>query len=142
MTDLEPGGPYSPERTAEVARVAAAAARFLNHATLDPSGHALRWPADMDAVLVSLASMAQRMPQLCGQLAGWLTAETAAGRTAVTYGTYKDRPGLAAEVAAAGLDVAAARFGEAAKALHAAQQVTAAISGATDGSEGEGRADG
>jgi hypothetical protein len=132
MTDLEPGGPYSPERTAEVARMMAGAVRYLNHATLDRPGEALSCPADLDRVIAHLETMAQRMPQLLGQAASWIRSETLANRTEVTYGKFKDRPALAADVATMALEAAAARFGEAARALEEAHQITSAISGIGD----------
>jgi hypothetical protein len=139
MTDLEPGGPYSPERTAEVANTAAKAIRYLNVATLDSPREAITCPQDLDRVVASLATLAQRMPQLLGQLARWQMAEAAATRTEVAYGKYEGRPELAAQEVRTHLDDATVRFDQAAKALKKAQQITSAI---TSGGSDEGQADG
>lgn len=129
MTGLEPGGPYSPERTIEVAELAAEAIRYLNTATLDAPRDAITCPQDLDRVIASLATMAQRMPQVLNQAASWLRAETVAGRTEVTCGKFGGRPALAGDMATMALDAAAARFKAAAASLRDAHQITSAISG-------------
>jgi hypothetical protein len=137
MTDLEPGGPYSPDRTAEVAAMMAEAVRYLNHATQGRAGReALHYPSHLDRVVASLATMAQRMPQLLEQMESWLRNETGASRTEVTYGQYAGRADLAYDVTASRMEVAAARFADAAKALEQAHQITSALSGVA-GDEGE-----
>lgn len=133
MTDLEPGGPYSPERTAEAAALMADAVRYLNHATLDRPKDALNYPADLDRVIAHLETMAQRMPQLLDQLQGWLRNETGACRTEITYGQYAGRADLAYEQTAIRLEQAAGQFAEAARALEQAHQITSAISGVDAG---------
>jgi hypothetical protein len=138
VTDLEPGGPYSPERTAEVAALPGEAIRHLNVATLDDPAGALGDPQNLDRVIASLAEMAQRAPQLLGQLRDWLNAAVRAGRTEITSGRFEHREMLAADVVAMALDEAAARFADAGRALAKAQEVTSAISG-VDGDDLEGR---
>lgn len=135
MTDLEPGGPYSPDATIEAANTAAKAIRYLNTATIDSPREAITCPQELDRVVASLATMAQRMPQLLGQLQGWLRNETGACRTEIAYGQYAGRADLAYDVTASRLDVAAARFADAAKALEQARQITSAISGVADSDE-------
>jgi hypothetical protein len=129
MTDLEPGGPYTPERTAEVAEMMPACARFLNHATLARDTDALEFPADLDRMLAFLATMAQRMPQLMEQSKAWLAAQVESGRTSITYGRYEGRERMAADMVSIHLDEAAGRFADAARALGEAHQITSAISG-------------
>lgn len=77
--DLNPDNPHSPERTAELAHVAAEAVRVLNHATM-PGRGGLAYPSDVCAVLSSLHELVRRIPQLCDQLGNWLAAENDAGR--------------------------------------------------------------
>lgn len=64
---------------ARLADQAAEAIRALNHAT---RGDGLEYPADVYDVVASLKLMEQRLPQLYGQLASFLTAENEAGRVA------------------------------------------------------------
>ena len=129
MIDLKPGGPYSPERTAEAAEGMAELARYLGHATRDRD--ALCYPNDLDRVVASVETMAHRMPQVMRQLQAWLRNETGACRTEVTYGQYAGRADLAYDTTAIRLETAAARFADAARALEQAHQVTSAI-GATE----------
>jgi len=78
----------SPENLRAAASTAAEAVRYLNHATLGgPNMIALEYPSDMDAVLVNLETLAQRLPQLLGQLGGWLVTECQAGRLQVASGS-------------------------------------------------------
>jgi hypothetical protein len=65
-----------PTTPAEWADRAAEAVRGLNHASR--GGYA--WPSDVDAVVGSLETLAQRMPQALGQASRWLARETEAGR--------------------------------------------------------------
>jgi hypothetical protein len=137
VTDLEPGGPYSPERTTEVAQMMADAVRYLNHATLSKDTGALEFPPDLDRMLAFLATMARRMPQLLEQCKGWLATQADLGRTEVTYGQYKGVPEIAAGIAATHFDAAAAKFADAARSLDHAHKITSAISGVD--SDGTGR---
>jgi hypothetical protein len=136
LSDLEPGGPYSPERTTEVARMAAEAIHYLNLATRDLSGDALREPAAVDRVLAELDSLAERLPQLLGQLGAWLAAECRAGRLRVAYGTWAHSSTeaqvavLAVSAIGQYLTEAAGHAGRTRQALHDARQITAAIAAA------------
>lgn len=68
------GQPQPPD----LADQAAESIRALNHLT--PEG--LVYPGDLYEVIASLKLMAQRLPQLFGQLTAWLELEYAAGRIA------------------------------------------------------------
>jgi hypothetical protein len=134
--ELRTDGPHSPEYTRQVASALAECVRVLNHATLSHEvGSALKYPSHVDYVLVELASMALRLPQLCEQIATWLAGQHAAGRIAVTYGTYEGRPGAAGMAAEAHLDDAKQAAGEMYEALNAARQLTSAMSAPYDPAE-------
>lgn len=81
--DLNPDTPHSPERTRQLADVAAEAVRTLNYATAPGKG-GLTYPGDAYSLLGSLDVLASRLPQLCEQVAAWLTSEQSAGRLAET----------------------------------------------------------
>jgi len=66
---------------AEVADEIAEAVRTLNYMTGAGGSVELEYPADLAQVLVNL-KIADRMPQLFGQMASWITAEHDAGRVA------------------------------------------------------------
>lgn len=69
------------DSAAALAGQAAEAIRSLNLETLPADGApALTHPADVDSVIAGLMIMAQRLPQLLGQLAAYLEREHAAGR--------------------------------------------------------------
>lgn len=76
--DLNPDTPHSPERTRQLADVAAEAIRTLNYATMIDRG-GLDYPGDAYELLGTLGQLAARLPQLCGQVSAWLDAEQAAG---------------------------------------------------------------
>lgn len=62
---------------------AAEAVRLLNYLTLPGDGYpGLRYPADAYDIIGGVKVMAQRLPQLLTQVAGWLEAEQKAGRIA------------------------------------------------------------
>ena len=72
------GEHISRPRPGELADQAAEAIRALNHVTPE----ALDYPGDLYEVIASLKLMAQRLPQLFGQMSAWLEHEHAAGRIA------------------------------------------------------------
>ena len=74
------GTPHDDDAITALAQITAEAIRALNHATFTHAG--LEQPATVNAVLGQLAAAAHRLPQLCGQLAGWLRQHHAAGRLA------------------------------------------------------------
>lgn len=76
--DLDPRAPHSPERTRQLADTAAEAVRALNYATLPGQG-GLTYPGDAYDLLAGLGTLAERLPQLCQQVARWLTDEQRAG---------------------------------------------------------------
>lgn len=76
--DLDPDAPHSPERTRQLADVAADAIRTLNYATMSDRG-GLEYPGDAYELLGALVQLTQRLPQLSGQVAAWLDSEQAAG---------------------------------------------------------------
>jgi hypothetical protein len=110
--------------------------RALNHVT---SRHeALEYPPDADRLIRNLAAAASRLPQLLGQVSGWLEAEQAAGRIKMaSVSQFRDAPGIAADVARQALEQAQAHARMLQQALDAAAAVTADMGGVEDGS-GEG----
>ena len=72
------GGPHDDDTITALAQITAEAIRALNHATFPRAG--LSEPATVHRVLGELATAANRLPQLCSQLARWLDAENTAGR--------------------------------------------------------------
>lgn len=113
------GGPHDDATIIALAQITAETIRALNHATFSHAG--LAEPATVNAVAGQLATAAHRLPQLSGQLAGWLTAENTAGRLAHTTGDLPD----AMDDALASLDRATRHSTRLAEALDQAQQATA-----------------
>jgi len=125
---LSSDGPHSPDYTREVAAAVAEAVRVLNHATtFGHIGDALAFPADADAVLGSLSTAAQRLPQLLDQLRDWLVGELAAGRLRVGHGPHAGDPAAATEAAARKLRDASAIAFRLHLALNDVTAVTSAI---------------
>jgi hypothetical protein len=125
---LSPDGPHSPEYTRQVASAAAEAVRVLNHATLNHPGQALAFPADADAVIGSISTAAQRLPQLLDQLREWLTGELTAGRLQVSYGPHAGSPAAAVGTAGQRLRYASAIASRLHLALKDAAETTSKIS--------------
>lgn len=111
-------GPHDDDTITAMAQIAAEAIRVLNHATMPSRG--LSEPATVCAVLGQLAAVAHRLPQLCGQLSGWLRQQHAAGQLAHPA---EGLPG-AVHDALAGLDRAAQDATRLGEALDLAQQAT------------------
>jgi hypothetical protein len=74
---LDALAPRSPEYTARVASALAECVQVLNHATAAPEG--IGQPAVAHEVLVSLHQALAGLPQLFGQVGGWLHSMAAAG---------------------------------------------------------------
>ena len=79
---------------AQCAEQAAEAVRALNHATL-PAAGGLTEPADVYAVLGSLATLTARLPQALSQLLGFFQREQAAGRVQIVDGQHAGDPAAA-----------------------------------------------
>ena len=79
------GGPHDDDTITALAQITAEAVRALNHATFPRA--ALSEPGTVYRVLGELATAANRLPQLCSQLARWLDEENTAGRLAHDSGT-------------------------------------------------------
>lgn len=75
--DLNPDGPHSPDRTAEVAALFDACSRFLVYATMRNAG--LQYPADVYRLLGEMYSATSRIPQMCGQITAFLSAQKDSG---------------------------------------------------------------
>jgi hypothetical protein len=89
VTQVE--GPFSPDRTAAAARLAADAIRYLNHATSDEScaGHA----GDIWEVLGSLGVAVGRLRQTFDQFAHCLEDDFRTGRLRIEQGApHADNP--------------------------------------------------
>jgi hypothetical protein len=112
-----------------LAQITAEAIRALNHATFPPAGPV--GPATVYAVLGQLTLAVYRLPQLSGQLAGWLSREHSAGRLACTNGDVDDAVGAAQ----ASLDRAAGEAARLRNALNGALQATAWLCRAATGGE-------
>lgn len=112
-------GPHDDDETIALAQIAAEAIRALNHATM--TGRGLSDPATVYAVLGQLAAAAHRLPQLSGQLSGWLRQEDTVGQLAHTTGGLYD----AMEDTLASLDRAARHATHLGEALDLAHQATA-----------------
>ena len=125
------GGPHDDDTITALAQITAEAIRALNHATFPQA--ALSEPGTVYRVLGELATAANRLPQLCSQLARWLDAEHTAGRLAHTKG---DVPGALRHVTAR-LEDATRYAGLLGGALDDAQQATAGLY--QPGGSGEGR---
>lgn len=124
----------TPENTRKAANQAAEAIRFLNHATFPGRTAALRYPGDVDAVLVALDALGERLPQLLDQLGAWMAAETKAGRIRVAAPGAHTPSTEAVAVAALCM-----HLGEAAgvvevfrRALHDGRQITATLAAAPE----------
>jgi hypothetical protein len=122
-------GPHNDATIIALAEITAEAIRTLNHATLTPAR--LAGPTTVYGVLGQLAAAAHRLPQLCGQLAGWLAAENTTGLLAHTTGSLPD----AVEHALASLDHAARHATRLGEALDQAQQATTWLYRPGDGGE-------
>lgn len=79
-------GPHADEHTTGAAGLAAEAVRFLNYATGPHAGQGLTYPATVYSTAGYLAVAAERLPQLFGQLTGWLDGECTAGRLGDDHG--------------------------------------------------------
>jgi hypothetical protein len=119
--DLNPDGPHSPDRTAEVAAVFDACSRFLVYATMGRAP-GLEYPSEAYRLLGEVYSATSRLPQLCNQIEAFLSAQLAAARLGDDSG--RD-PALACDRAARYLRQAAERAADLTAAL---QDVQSAIS--------------
>jgi hypothetical protein len=79
---LSTAGPYSPERTSELASALAEIVRCLNHATHPGNDGGLEYPADAYDLLGHLYTATGGLPQLCAQLTTFLARQGASGTLA------------------------------------------------------------
>lgn len=107
--------------TGELAEQAAQAVRTLNHLTRRDSG-ALAYPGEVCEIVAALACTASRLPQLFGQLNGWLVSEDRAGRLRVDACSPAPDPGAAVADVIGELTRASQCAHAAGRALHAAHQ--------------------
>lgn len=119
-------GPHADEHTTAAAWLTAECIRFLNYATGSHSGEGLAYPATVYSIAADLSSAAHRLPQLFGQLNGWLNTEEAAGR----LGTDDGSP-VADTVTAASMNLARATIaaGHLAACLDALQNSISGLNG-------------
>jgi hypothetical protein len=129
----------TPGNVMAAASIAAEAIRYVNHATRGgPDAVALESPADVDAVLADLEILALRLPQLLGQIGGWLVAECRAGRLQIDSGSWASSASIEAMAVAAVrqyLTEASSHAEALGEVLHEARQVTAALAAAPGGEE-------
>jgi len=77
--DLNPDGPHSPERTAEVGDLFDQCSRFLTYATMAEK-HGLECPADASRLVGEIYSATSRFQQMFAQLEQFLRAQKASRR--------------------------------------------------------------
>ena len=128
-------GPHDDATTIGVARLAGEAVRFLNYAT-GPAAVGLTEPATAYHLAGELTTAVYRLPQLLSQLADWLTAQAASGRLADTAGRP---PGQVTDAACTALSEAMDHADRLARALAAAQNLTAGLYLTTPDAEGDPR---
>ena len=108
--------------------------RALAHVTLHHE--ALAEPQDADRLIRNIAEAVSRLPQLLEQVAGWLTAEQAAGRIRTAGGSRFPGAAIAVGVALTDLEQAQAHARMLQQSLDAAASVTSDMAGVEDdGSE-------
>jgi hypothetical protein len=130
------GHPPDGELTVEqLAEQAAQAVRTLNHLTR-PGVGALTDPAQVCDVIAALACTVGRLPQLLGQLSGWLVSQQRAGRLRVDVCSPVCDPAAAVADAAAALAQASQCAHQAGRALDAAHQTLAHLAAVTAGAGG------
>lgn len=118
-------GPFAEELTVgQLGEQAAQAVRALNHLTR-PGVGAVTDPAEVHALVGELACTARRLPQLLGQLSGWLVCEQRAGRLRVDALAPDLDPAAAAAAVISDLTRASDYAQHAGHALDAAQQTLA-----------------
>lgn len=141
-------GPHSPERTIEVADLAAAAARYLCHATLPERwANAVEYPAAAYRVIGHVDTLAARLDQVLDQLAQLQRAYAADPRLERDQWWSSTRPdpldGWEAATIAGGcaddLTEARQKLRDAAAALQRAAGKAARLKFAADGAEDTGR---
>jgi len=128
-------GPHDDAATISAARLAGESVRFLNYAT-GPAADGLTEPVTAYHLAGELTTAVYRLPQLLSQLADWLTAQAASGRLADTAGRP---PGQVTDAACTALSEAMDHADRLARALAAAQNLTAGLYLTTPDAEGEPR---
>jgi hypothetical protein len=125
MTDfhLNPDGPHSPERTAEVGSLLDDCSRFITYATMREK-RGLDYPADAYRLLADLYSATGRLPQICSQMETFFSGQEATGRLYEARG--RDIT-VQVEAAAGQFRAAAAAAQTLTKALQAAQTAIAGL---------------
>jgi hypothetical protein len=104
--ELIPGAEPDPQYLLEVLEAFAECVRVANHQTARRG--ALMDTSEAAEAIRRITEAAQRLPQLLGQIAGWLAAEHEFGRIRVPEGLHAGRPGEAVAAAGSALDDAAA----------------------------------
>jgi hypothetical protein len=114
-------GPHADKHTSATAHLAAETIRYLNYATGPHACTGVTEPATVYAVLGGLATAVARLPQIFGQLTGWLDREQATGHLADDCG---GPVAVLIDRTRHDLDRAARYAGELAGMLSAAQSAT------------------
>ena len=117
MPDLNPDGPHSPERTAELGSLFDDCSRAIVYATMSEKG-GLKYPADAYALAADLYSATGRFRQICDQLDQFIRAQADTGRL---YEARGRDVGVSRDMAAVDLDKAAAHAHALTMALQAFQ---------------------
>jgi hypothetical protein len=120
--------------TGELAEQAAEAVRALNHLTRRESG-TLAYPGEVCEIVTALARAASRLPQLLGQLSGWLHAEQRHGRLRVDALSPQPDPAMAVADVIGELTRASQCAHAAGRALDAAHQQLAHLAASGDDSD-------
>jgi hypothetical protein len=77
--DLNPDGPHSPEKTAEIGDLFDQCSRLIVYATMADK-HGLKCPADAYRLVADLYAATGRFPQMCSQLEDFLRLQASGGR--------------------------------------------------------------
>ena len=77
--DLNPDGPHSPARTAQVGQLLDDCSRAIVYATMPGKG-GVAYPSDVCRLVADLYSATARLPQMCGQMEEFLRVQATTGR--------------------------------------------------------------
>ena len=136
---IDPDAPPDPVYVLELAEALAEIARALNRQTLHHE--ALHYPSEAAGLLQHLDVAVSRLPQLLGQVSGWIGTEHENGRIRVSSGPRAGWSSLATATARGALDEAAAAARTLEGALKTAAREVARMRPAGDDGSGEGQAE-
>lgn len=133
-TGLNPDGPRDPESVLSAAGTLSAAVRYLARATRDPG--AFDGPFGVFTVLLDVEAALAGLPQVLGQVAGWLDGQYADGRITMDGGGEFPSPVLAVMAVQARLEAASGHLETARGMAASAADVTSHMKKREDGGHG------